>query len=135
MYFVILGVLLVGMKLLELGPVAQWGGDSSFWGWVAVLWPFLVAFLWWQYADKVGLTQKRAMDKMEERKTERRRKHMVALGINPRDRERSERVRSARKAEVEKVESKRDDARKHNKEVIARSSQFDTSQVDPHDKS
>ena len=127
MYFVILGVLLVGMKLLELGPVGEWG-------WLAVLWPFLVAFLWWQYADKVGLTQKRAMDRMEERKAERRRKHMVALGINPRDRERSERVRNARKAEVTKVESEREDARKHNKEVIARSSQFDTSQVEPHDK-
>jgi small Trp-rich protein len=98
MYFVILGVLLVGMKLLELGPVGEWG-------WLAVLWPFAVAFLWWQYADKVGLTQKRAMDKMEERKAERRRKQMVALGIDPRDRERSERVRGARKAEVAKVES------------------------------
>ncbi len=128
MYFVILGVLLVAMKLAELGPVGEWG-------WLAVLWPFLVAFLWWQYADKVGLTQKRAMDKMEERKAERRRKHLVALGINPRDRERSERVRSARKAEVDKVEAKRDDARKRNKETIARSSQFDTSQVDSHDKS
>jgi len=127
MYFVILGVLLVGMKLLEYGPVAEWG-------WFAVLWPFLVAFLWWQYADKVGLTQKRAMDKMEERKAERRRKHMVALGINPRDRERSERVRNARKAEVAKVESKREETNKRNKETIARSSQFDTSQVEPHDK-
>ena len=93
-----------------------------------------LAFAWWAYADKVGLTQKRAMDKMEERKAERRRRHMVALGINPRDRERSERVRSARKAEVAKVESKREETRKHNKEVIARSSQFDTSQADPHGK-
>lgn len=135
MYFVILGVLLVLMKLGDVGPVGEWGGDSAFWAWASVLWPFLVAFLWWQYADKVGLTQKRAMDRMEERKAERRRKHMVALGINPRDRERSERVRNARKAEVAKVESKREEANKRNKETIARSSQFDTSQVEPHDKS
>jgi small Trp-rich protein len=127
MYFVILGALLVAMKLAELGPVGEWG-------WMAVLWPFLVAFLWWQYADKVGLTQKRAMDKMEERKAERRRKHLVALGINPRDRERSERARSSRKAEVAKVEAKREDVRKHHKEVVARSSQFDTSQVDSNGK-
>jgi small Trp-rich protein len=84
MYFVVLGTLLLVMKLAELGPVAEWG-------WLAVLWPFALAVAWWAYADKVGLTQKRAMDRMEERKAERRRKHLVALGINPRDRERAER--------------------------------------------
>jgi small Trp-rich protein len=100
MYFVALGLILFVMKVAELGPVAEWG-------WLAVLWPFAAAVLWWAYADKVGLTQKRAMNKMEERKTERRRKHLVALGINPRDRENADRVK--RQAEAQKSsEAKRD---------------------------
>jgi small Trp-rich protein len=138
MYFVILGVLLILLNLAGIGPMGDWvwvtdQGSFIRGDWWKMLWPFAVAFVWWQYADKVGLTQKRAIDKMEDRKTERRRKHLVALGINPRDRERSDRMRKTRQDEVAKVESKRDGARKHNKEVIARSSQFDTSQVDPHD--
>jgi len=117
MYFVLLGVLLVVLKLLELGPVGQWG-------WLAVLWPFGVAFLWWAYADKAGITKRREMNKMEEKKAERRRKHMIALGINPRERERSARIGSQRSAEAAKVEGERDDARERNKEAIARSSRF-----------
>ena len=126
MYFVVLGALLLTMKLAEFGPVAEWG-------WLAVLWPFGLALLWWAYSDKVGLTQKRAMNRMEERKAERRRKHLVALGIDPRDRERSDRTRKARRAETERVEAKREEARKHNKDVVARSSQFDSSQMSAHD--
>lgn len=127
MYFVALGVLLLVMKIAEFGPVGEWG-------WLAVLWPFGLAVLWWAYSDKMGLTQKRAMDRMEERKAERRRKHLVALGIDPRDRERSERVRKARRAEVERVEERRAAERKHNKDVVARSSQFvDSSQLSPDD--
>lgn len=118
MYFVALGVILLVMKLAELGPVGQWG-------WIAVLWPFAAAMLWWAYADKVGLTQKRAMDRMEERKDERRRKHLVALGINPRDRERTERVK--RQAEGKRDESKGEQTRSRNKDAVARNSKFDRS--------
>ncbi len=76
MAFMILGIALLAMKLAEFGPVAAWS-----WGWVLA--PFGLALLWWALSDKLGLTQRRAMDKMEERKIERRNRNLVALGLGP----------------------------------------------------
>ena len=59
MAFMMLGVLLLVLKLAELGPVAAWA-------WWVVLAPFGLAAAWWGFADAIGLTQRRAMDKMEE---------------------------------------------------------------------
>ena len=85
MAFLILGVLLLGMKMAEFGPVASW----SWWG---VLAPFGLAIAWWGFADSIGLTQRRAMDKMEQAKRERRNRNLEALGLGPR------RDRKARRA-------------------------------------
>lgn len=74
MAFVIVGVLLVVMKLAEFGPLAAWS-------WWAVLAPFPLAALWWWFADSSGMTKKREIDKMEERKAERRRRNVVNLGM------------------------------------------------------
>lgn len=74
MAFVIVGVLLIVLKMAGVGPVAEW----SWWG---VLAPFPLAAAWWWFADGTGLTKKREMDKMEERKAERRRKNIVNLGM------------------------------------------------------
>jgi hypothetical protein len=46
-----------------------------------VLAPFAGAVVWWQLSDSLGLTQKRAIQRMEDRKEERRRKAMVSLGL------------------------------------------------------
>ena len=59
MAFLILGILLLAMKLAEFGPVAAWS-------WWLVLAPFGLAVLWWGFSDAIGLTQRRAMDKMEQ---------------------------------------------------------------------
>lgn len=75
MYLVVLGVLLLAMKLTEIGPAGQW----SYW---AVLWPFAGAVIWWAYADKSGWTKRREMDKMEERKKMRRQTNLEALGMD-----------------------------------------------------
>lgn len=75
MAFVIVGVLLVLMKVGEFGPVAELS-----WWWV--LSPFAGAVAWWAFADGTGLTKKREMDKMEQRKEERRRKALVNLGMD-----------------------------------------------------
>lgn len=77
MWLVIVGVLLLLAKLAELGP---FGG----WPWYVVLAPFVGAILWWQFADSSGWTQRRAIDKMERRKEERREKAMDALGLSRR---------------------------------------------------
>ena len=77
MPLVIVGVLLLLAKLAEFGPFAEWS-------WWIILAPFGVAIAWWQFADKSGWTQRRVMDKMEQRKEERRQKAMDALGLNKR---------------------------------------------------
>ena len=79
MAFVIIGVLLLAAKWAEFGPFATWS-------WWIVLAPFAVAAVWWQLSDSLGLTQRRAMDKMEQRKVDRREKQLVALGIDARKR-------------------------------------------------
>jgi len=77
MAFMILGVLLLAMKLAELGPVTSWS-------WWVVLAPFGLAAAWWALADAIGLTQRRAMDKMEKTKIDRRKRNLEALGMGPR---------------------------------------------------
>ena len=85
MAFLILGVLLLGMKMAEFGPVAAWS-------WWVVLAPFGLAVAWWGFSDSMGLTQRRAMDKMEQVKLDRRNRNLEALGLGPR------RDRKARRA-------------------------------------
>ncbi len=74
MAFLLLGLALLGMKVAEFGPVATWS-------WWLVLAPFGLAVLWWGFADSSGLTQRRAIEKMEKRKVERRQRDMEALGL------------------------------------------------------
>ena len=77
MYFVLLGVLLVALKVTEFGPVGQWA-------WWVVLIPFACAAAWWSWADASGYSKRRAMEAMQDRKDERRRRNMEALGTEPR---------------------------------------------------
>ena len=73
MFFIILGVVLVLLKVADFGPV----GSLSWW-WVLL--PFVLASIWWTWADKSGLTKRRAMNKIDAKREERRRKAMEALG-------------------------------------------------------
>ncbi|MBH9552864.1 TIGR04438 family Trp-rich protein [Inhella gelatinilytica] len=75
MALVLLAVVLILLKFLEIGPVAGWS-------WVWVLSPLAGAVAWWAWADATGYTQRKAMDKLDERKEERRRKVMAALGTD-----------------------------------------------------
>ncbi len=75
MPLVALGSLLVLLKLLEVDPVAAWS-------WLWILAPFAAAVAWWLYADSTGLTQRRAIKRMEDRKTERRERDIRALGLD-----------------------------------------------------
>ena len=79
MYFVVLGVLFLVMKLAEFGPIALW----PYW---AVLAPFAAAVAWWTFADKSGWTKRREIDKMEARKKLRRETNLDALGIGEKNR-------------------------------------------------
>jgi len=74
MYALLLGILLILLKYLEIGPVAAWS-----WWWV--LSPFAVAMAWWAWADATGYTKRKAMEKMDQRKQDRINKHKDALGM------------------------------------------------------
>ncbi len=54
MYFLGLGLLLLGMKVLTWGLVASWS-------WWLVLAPFGMAMLWWAWADATGYTRRRVI--------------------------------------------------------------------------
>ena len=79
MYLIVLGLLFILLKLAEFGPVANWS-------WLVVLAPFGVAVVWWAWADASGYTKRREMDKMDDKKKERRKKNLVALGQEERKR-------------------------------------------------
>jgi small Trp-rich protein len=99
MAFLILGIFLLAMKLAGFGPVGEWS-------WWVVLTPFGLAVLWWGFSDSIGLTQRRAMDKMEEKKAERRNRNLEALGLGPRRGRKAKRVDSFPAADAGKRAAK-----------------------------
>jgi small Trp-rich protein len=86
MLFVLIGTALLILRAAEIGPFAELS-----WWWVAL--PFITITLWWAFADATGITQRKAMDKMEERKVKRRERDMEALGLNTRRAKRLDAIR------------------------------------------
>lgn len=121
MGFIVIGVVLIALKLADISVVAAWS-------WWIVLAPFGAALIWWAYADSSGFTKRREMDKLEEKKKERRRRALDALGINREQQKRGEAAQRARQAAVEKVEGARTEQRERQERVI-RDSVFDSSQT------
>ena len=74
MLFLGLGIILLAMKYLEFGVVAEWS-------WWTVLSPFALAVAWWTWADWSGFTKKKAMDRENVRKQARIDKSREALGL------------------------------------------------------
>jgi len=120
MWFVVIGVLLVVLKLADFGPPAAWS-------WWAIVSPFFAAVAWWAYADSTGLTKKREMDKLEDRKQERRRKSLEALGIDRDKQKLADAASRARRAAAERVEGGRA-AKREAQEKVIRDSVFDSQQ-------
>jgi small Trp-rich protein len=75
MYLLGLGIILLLMKYMEFGPVAEWE-------WWQVLIPFGLAVAWWSWADWSGYTKKKAVQKENEKKQARIDKQREKLGIN-----------------------------------------------------
>lgn len=74
MYFLGLGVILLIMKFMEIGPVAVWE-------WRVVLAPFGLAVAWWTWADASGYTKRKAMEREDQRRKERIERSRDALGM------------------------------------------------------
>ena len=119
MWFIVLGVLLITLKLADVGFAAEWT-------WWAVLSPFALAAVWWAYADSSGLTKKREMDKIEDKKAARRRKNMEALGLDSKRQKADETAMRARRNVAQRIENVRTVKREHNEQTI-KDSVFDSS--------
>ena len=76
MYFLGLGVVLLALKYLEIGPVAAWS-------WWVVLAPFALAMAWWAWADMSGYTKRKVVEREERRKQARIDKSRGAMGLPP----------------------------------------------------
>lgn len=85
MPFVIVGVLIILAHILGIGPMADWT-----WNLTGDLWkfcvPFVLAVIWWAWADFSGHYQRREMQAMDDKRQKRREENMEALGIDLRQR-------------------------------------------------
>jgi small Trp-rich protein len=74
MYLLGLGLVLMGMKFLEFGLVANLS-------WIWVLSPFALAAAWWAWSDASGFSAKRAMERELERKNARISRNRDNMGM------------------------------------------------------
>lgn len=85
MPFVIIGVIMMLLNLLGIGPFAAWNWDISGDLWKLLL-PFVLAVIWWIWSDVSGLNKRREMERMEKRKKDRRKENLASLGMDTRAR-------------------------------------------------
>lgn len=85
MLFVVIGTLIILSNLIGIGPFASWN-----WDFTGDLWkfcvPFLLAVLWWIWADRSGLDKRREIEKIEAKKQARRKGNLASLGLDTRAR-------------------------------------------------
>ena len=79
MYLLGIGIILLALKYLEIGPVALWS-----WWWV--LSPFALAVAWWSWADWSGYTKRKVVQRENDKKQARLDKQKADLGIKTRRR-------------------------------------------------
>ncbi len=72
MYFLGIGLVFLGLKWFEIGPVAAWS-------WWLVLSPFALTVLWWTWADLSGYSKNQQVKKIEQRRHARIAKNRNAL--------------------------------------------------------
>lgn len=91
MYFVLIGVIVILLHLAGIGPMADWN-----WNFFGDLWkfsvPFVLAVIWWAWADKSGYNKRREMEKMEAKKRARREANLEALGMDRRARRKKQKA-------------------------------------------
>jgi small Trp-rich protein len=136
MFFVIVGVLIIALNLLGIGPFGAWNWEFSgdLWKFIA---PFALAALWWIWADKSGLNKRREMEKMDARKEKRRRENLANMGLDyrtlDRDKERAKKFKSAQQRRIDTVEGARTRQREENRESLLHDihSRHDSKTPDP----
>lgn len=76
MLFLLIGIALLVLKIMEIGAPAAWP-------WWAILSPFGLAVLWWWWADASGYTKRKAVEKENTRKQARIDKNRENIGLGP----------------------------------------------------
>jgi small Trp-rich protein len=79
MYLLGIGIVLLLLKYLEIGPVATWS-------WFVVLAPFALTAAWWTWADVSGYTKRKAVERENERRQARIDRTRADLGIGQKKR-------------------------------------------------
>ena len=74
MLFVGLGLVLMVLKFMEIGPVAVWD-------WWIVLSPWAMAVAWWAWADSTGYTKRKEMEREDARRDARIERSREAMGM------------------------------------------------------
>lgn len=75
MYFLLIGIVMLALWYLEIGPVAAWP-------WYVVFAPFALAVVWWWWADWSGYTKKKVVERENARRKARVDKSREAMGVN-----------------------------------------------------
>lgn len=76
MAFVFLALLYLLLKYLDVSWLSSY---STWW----VLLPLALAMVWWNLADQYGYTQKKAMERMDQKREARRLRQLEAMGRGP----------------------------------------------------
>lgn len=79
MWFVAIGVAILLMNFAGIGPVGQWTWSTHWW---IMLAPFVAAIAWWGFVDSTGWTQRKAMEKVDQKRVARRQQHLENLGLD-----------------------------------------------------
>jgi small Trp-rich protein len=85
MLFVIIGVLIIAMNVVGIGPVAEWNWDITGDLWKFCV-PFVFAAVWWIWSDVSGLNKRREIERMDKKKADRRQENLASLGLDTRSR-------------------------------------------------
>jgi small Trp-rich protein len=89
MLFVVIGIVLILLNVTGIGVFGTWNWEvfGDLWRFLT---PFMLAIAWWVYSDKSGLNKQREMNRMEQKKADRRKENLAALGMDTRARRKAQ---------------------------------------------
>jgi small Trp-rich protein len=89
MLFVVIGLIVIALNLANVGVFGTWNWEAFGDLWKFTV-PFIFAVLWWIWSDVSGLNKRREMERMEKRKSDRRKENLVSLGMDNRARKKAQ---------------------------------------------
>lgn len=75
MFFIVIAVILIALKLMEVMPFVNLG-----WAWIVAL--FVMASIWWFWADSTGFTKRKQQERMDDKVKKRVERQKESLGLS-----------------------------------------------------